>query len=210
MASYAQTLLLTDDHVIVRKGIIASLQNDNTRFKILEASSFCGMKQMLEWKTVSHLILDLKMDNCSLLEPFNFVRRNYPDIFVMILTATPFVVVGDTLLKAGVSGYLSKQSTADGMTYGINHFLTHGTYLPPNIKRTKEQDDQYNPFSSLSERELVVAGYLLEGMMIKQIAQTLNLSTTAVSTYKARVLNKLKVDSLIGIGQMATAYSFPV
>ncbi len=209
MNPYGQTLLLTDDHVIVRKGIIASIQNGNTSFKILEACDFCSMKQMLEKKVVSHLILDLKMDDCSLLEPFNFVRQHYPDTLVMVMTATPFILIGETLLKAGVSGYLSKQATVDEMTYAINHFLKHGTYLPPSIRRIKEENDLYNPFSALSDRELVVADCLLKGMMVKQIAQRLNISVTAVSTYKARVLNKLKVDSLMGIGQMANLFSFP-
>ena len=210
MTQTAQSLLITDDHVIVRKGVIASIQNGNSAFRVLEASSFISTKQVLEKETVTHLILDLKLDDCSLLESFQYVRRNYPDILIMALTATPFALIGETLLQAGASGYLSKQGIATEMTYGINHFLKHGSYFPPHTKRTKGDNDNYNPFSALSNREMLVTDYLLQGMMVKQIAVVLCISVPAVSTYKARVLNKLKVDSMMDIGRMASIFDFPI
>jgi two-component system, NarL family, invasion response regulator UvrY len=210
MTQTAQNLLITDDHVVVRKGIIASIQNGNTTFRVLEANSFISTKQMLEQETITHLILDLKLDDCSLLESFQYVRRNYPDILIMALTATPFSLIGQTLLQAGVSGYLSKKSVATEMSYGINHFLKEGNYFPPHTKRTEKDNDDYNPFSALSQREMLVTDYLLRGMMVKQIAHVLSISVPTVSTYKARVLNKLKVESMMEIGKMASIFNFPI
>lgn len=201
-----QTLLLADEHAVIRKGIIASIRNDNTAFKILEASDCSSLKQLLEGEAVSHLILS----DGLFLESINFVRQHYPDPFVLIFSAMPFTLIGETLLKAGTSGYLSKQATADEMTYGINHFLRHGSYLPSPVKRTKEEDEVYNPFSNLSDRELVVAGYLLQGLTVKEIANRLGLSVSAVSTYKIRVQDKLNVNGVVGIGKMATLFSFSV
>lgn len=211
MISSPRSVLLTDDHAVVRKGIMACIQNDNTAFKMYEASDFASMKQMLQRIPLSHLILDLKTPGCSLMEPLNFVRQEYPDIFVMVFTATPFAMIGNALLRARISGYLSKQASAHETTYGINHFLKYGSYWPVNIRKEKEKThDPCNPFSSLSERELIVTGHLLNGLMVKQIALKLSISTTAVSTYKARVFSKLKVDSLMDVGQMASIFSFPV
>ena len=210
MLSSLKTILLTDDHVIVRKGIIGIIQDHDTAFRTLEAEDFAGMKKMLEQKAPGHLILDLKMPDCSLMEPLNFVRQHYPGVFVLVFTGTPFAMVGDALLRSGASGYLSKHATAHETAYGINHFLKEGVYWPANIRRGKAGDDPYNPFSCLSERELIVTGHLLNGLMVKQIATKLSISATAVSTYKARVFNKLKVDSLMDVGQMANIFSFPV
>lgn len=131
-----QTLLLADGYAVIRRGLIASIRDDNTAFEILEASDANSMKQLLKGKAVSHLILS----DGVFLESINFVRQHYPGLFVLILSDMPFTLIGETLLEAGTSGYLSKQAAADEITYGINHFLRHGYYVPSPVKRIKDEE----------------------------------------------------------------------
>src|SRR5260221_11412312 len=200
------TLLVADEHAVVRRGIIASIKNGNTGLKIVEASDHYIIKQLLEENAVSHIILS----DGLFLKSINLVRQHYPGVFALIFSAMPFTLIGETLLKAGTSGYLSKQTTANETIYGINHFLKYGCYLPSRIQRTEEKDELYNPFNCLSDRELEVITYLLEGLTVKEIAGRLSLSISAISTYKTRVQDKLHVNSVAGIAKMATLFSFSV
>ena len=190
-------ILIADDHAILRKGLREILARE------LEGAVFGEAKnaqqvfteaQRQHWDLV---ILDISMPGRSGLDILKDLKREQPQLPVLVLSMHPETQYGKRVLKAGAAGYLNKESAPEELVQAIHKVLNGGRYVSPSLAEKLAFDlslesDQF-PHERLSDRELEVLRMMASGKTVSQIAETLHLSVTTVSTYRARILEKMNM-----------------
>lgn len=194
-----KTILLADDHVIIRRGFKALIENNITINKWIEADSAAEVLKKLQEETITHMVLDMQLLNSNIMDILQSILAAYPQIPILIYTMSAEEIYAPRLLKMGVSGFLSKQSDELEIVNAMHLFLGGGTYFSARVRSltTDKVFKKANPLSQLSERELSVLGYLLQGHSVKEISNKLEVKATTTATYKARIFDKLSVNNLI-------------
>jgi DNA-binding NarL/FixJ family response regulator len=126
---------------------------------------------------------------------------------VLVLSSTPEDQLGIRTLRAGARGYLNKQSAAEELVNAVRKVLAGGRYLTPTIseKLAEElsRDSTRPPHELLSNRELQVFKLLVAGRRVKEIAAELSLSVKTISTFRSRILDKLRVRNEVELAHYA-------
>jgi two-component system, NarL family, invasion response regulator UvrY len=192
-------VLIIDDHPIVRKGLRQLLEDDgNDRFGMIEEAG--NGKEMFE-KLVSEnydiILLDISLPGRNGLELLEEIKRTNPKIAVLILSIYSEEQYAVRAIKLGASGYLNKASAPDELIKAISKVSMGGTYisssLAQNVTIDLFQGRGKRPSEFLSSRELQVIGLLASGKTISNIGKELSLSPKTISTYRERILSKLKL-----------------
>jgi len=188
-------LLIADDHAIVREGLkrIAAECQD-----ILVADEAADAREVLEKVTredVDVLLLDVSMPGPGFLETMRRVKSKRPKLPVLVLSVHPEEQYAVRTLKAGASGYLTKDYSAQELKKAIRQVFEGRKYVTPSLaERLAAELDTDNtgpPHEALSERELQVFMKLGAGRSVSEIADALHLSPKTVSTYRSRVMEKM-------------------
>jgi two-component system, NarL family, invasion response regulator UvrY len=188
-------ILIADDHAVVRKGLHQLIIEQYPSAIIGEVSDgesliFKVMKE--QWDVV---ICDINMPGRSGLEVLHQIKEFLPKLPVLIMSMYPEDQYALRALKAGASGYLNKDSVHDELIKAIQTVLNGRKYLTPSIaeRLAGALNDDINklPHENLSDREFDVMKMIAAGKSISEIAQQFSLSATTVSTYRARVLEKM-------------------
>jgi two-component system, NarL family, invasion response regulator UvrY len=190
-------VLIADDHAILRRGLIEILTRE---FK----DAFCGEAENAEqvlaqvqghdWDLV---ILDVTMPGRSGVDVLADLKRERPKLPVLVLSMHPEDQYGKRVLKAGASGYMNKDSAPEELSKAVRKVLAGGRYVSPTLAEvlaldlTRGADQPLH--DRLSARELEVLRLMGSGKAISQIGELLHLSVTTVSTYRARILEKLSL-----------------
>jgi DNA-binding NarL/FixJ family response regulator len=204
-ASKPITLVLADDHGILREGI-ASFCAARPDLKILGQSSDGGeaVELILTLKP-DFAVLDLNMPRLSGLDVIRRVRQAKSETRIIVLSISRDENIIRELFRSGANGYLLKDGPARHMFDAINYIQDGGQYLTPLIRReaidsTREKKD---PLTLLSKREYEVFSFLVDGMRPKDIAKMLEISPKTVDTYRANIMRKLEVDGIAGLVRFA-------
>ena len=118
------------------------------------------------------------------------------------------------LLNLGALGYLSKEASADEFRLAIGNVMSNKRYVSPSLMRALTESalgknaNNRNPFDLLSPRELEIARHLIKGESVSQIGKYLNLHTSTIGTYKARIFEKLACKNIIEINELAIMNNF--
>jgi DNA-binding NarL/FixJ family response regulator len=194
-----KTILLADDHVIIRRGLKALIDNNMEPLKWVETDNVTEIIKILNEQIITHMVLDMQLLNSNIMDILQQVLSNYRHIPVLIYTMSPEEIYAPRLLKMGVSGFLSKQSDELEVVSAMHLFLNGSTYFSSRVKSLTSEKPfkRVNPMMQLSERELSVLGYLLQGISVKDISLKLEIKATTTATYKARIFDKLNVNNLI-------------
>ncbi len=206
-------ILIADDHSIIRVGMKFILESQFTNFTIDEAENCRELYFRLGQQSYTHLILDLQLQDCNVMNIFPNLKAQYPDLLILIYSMSPEEIFGKRLLQMGAAGFLSKQSSESEVIRALNLFLLGRTFTSDKLKDQLQQEsakgnDSQHPFDNLSEREMVVLNNLLIGKGVKEIAGQLNIKSTTVATYKARIFDKIGVNNLIELQNIARIYHF--
>jgi two-component system invasion response regulator UvrY len=192
-------VLIADDHAIVRKGLRQLLIEEYPSATIEEvgdAESLMNKAMQGSWDVV---ICDLSMPGRSGLDALRQIKQSAPSLPVLIMSMHPEDQYALRVLKAGASGYLNKESIHDEVIKAIRTVLLGKKFITPSIaERLAEAFDPEStaqPHEILSDREFDVFKLIATGKSVSEIAQQLSLSVTTVSTYRARVLDKMKLKS---------------
>lgn len=202
-------VLVADDHDLVRMGIVRMLGDDPEIQVIAEAN--CGETTIS--RTKQHkpdvVLLDVNMPNVSGVEATKRIKQfddNIKILAVSSLTAEPYPSL---LLKAGVSGYITKGTPIDEMIKAIKKVHGGGNYFSHEIADALAKnvlDDHKNPLDSLSEREKQVLIMVVNCQSTQEIADQLFVSVKTVNTYRYRIFEKLGVDSDVKLTHLAMRY----
>jgi len=145
------------------------------------------------------LILDITMPGRGGLDVLKNLRALRPKLPVLVLSMHPEDQYGKRVLKAGASGYMNKESAPEELIEAVRKLLGGGRYVSPALAETLasdlSQDAGRPPHESLSDREFEVLRKLASGKTVSQIAEDLHLSVPTVSTYRARILEKMNMST---------------
>ena len=193
-------LAICDDHKIVREGIRQIIDGfPDIDIVTDDISSGEELLQKLRKVTVDVIVLDVSLPGRSGLEVLKQVKIFYPETNVLVLSMYPEDQFAIRMLKAGASGYLHKDSSPDVLIEAIRTIAKGGEYLSAEITkllyREMNNKNQELPHTSLSDREYEVFLAIGEGKPNNMIANQLSLSAKTISTYRSRILNKMKMDN---------------
>ena len=166
-------VLLVDDHAIIRRGMKFILDSNFGGCHVDEAEDCKGLLEKLSRKHYTHLILDLQLPDCNVINVFSSICRQHPNLLILIYTMSPEETFGKRLLQMGAMGFLSKQSNEEEVIKALNLFLLGRKYISSKIqeillRETQKTDAMQNPFEVLSDREMAVVNSLLMGMGVKE------------------------------------------
>jgi two-component system, NarL family, invasion response regulator UvrY len=188
-------ILLVDDHPVVRKGIKQVLAGAFDPAEVGEASN--AEEGMTEIKSTDWdvLVLDLSLPGASGLDLLKDLRRERPTLPVLVLTMHSPDQFARRAMNAGASGYLTKDSHPGELVKAVGEVIAGRRYLNPAIGEelagNLRPESQQRPHEVLSDREYQVLRMIASGLTVSQVATRLSLSVKTVSTYRARVLEKM-------------------
>jgi two-component system, NarL family, invasion response regulator UvrY len=196
-------IIIADDHSMIRKGLKLYLQMNLAYNNISEAGSCSELMKELVKKKYTHLILDIILSDGSTLEIISNIKRVYPNLQIMVFSMQPAEVYGEAMKQYGIQYYLSKTAGEDEILQVLSRFLNNE--VPSHQNNAVLQ--QHNPFKNLAQRELEILHYLLQGVGTKQIADTLNLKMSTISTIKNRICEKTNASNMKELMELATLYN---
>ncbi len=199
MIQSKHSVLIADDHAVVRAGLCQFLGASDRIGEIDQASTGQQVMDLLRSKRYDLLILDINMPDRGGLDILKFVRSSFPDTRVLICSGFPERQYAVNVLKAGASGYLSKESASEELLKAVHLVLSGRRYISPTLAEQLVSDldlDSEQPMhAQLSAREFQILCKLSAGMTSTAIARELNLSVKTISTYRARILEKMHFSS---------------
>jgi len=190
-------ILIADDHSIVRRGLKEILLEEFPDAHIKGVSD--GMELLREaraglWNIV---ISDLSMPGRNGLEVLKQLKEEFPSLPVLILSMHPENQYAIRVLRAGAVGYLTKESASEELVNAVRKIISGKKYITADVAEKLaeilESDSKLDLHETLSDREFDVLKLIASGKTVSEIADSLSLSVTTVSTYRARILFKTKM-----------------
>ncbi len=190
-------ILVVDDHVILRKGLLAILSKEFIDCKCFEASNGIEAISILGKEKVDIVLSDIAMPELNGVDMLKQLKAHQIETPVLILSMQPEDQYALRVIKAGAFGFISKDCNPEILMSAIKMVLSGKKYITPSVsdlladaignKQSKNQHDL------LSDREMLVLHYIAKGKALKEIADNLTLSVNTVSTYRSRILKKLNL-----------------
>lgn len=205
-------LIIADDHELVRAGLTQYLGLSPDVKVVAEASDGSVLLEKLRNISVDLLLLDLNMPGLSDADLISRVRSAYPDLLILVLSMHNEVQTVLRAMKAGASGFISKNCTPPALLDAIRKVVATGKYLPPEIAEqlafasTGGGADTTDPLSDLSQREQQIFRLLVTGIPINEIASRLCISDKTVSTHKSNLLSKLGLKNIAELVHFAVSH----
>jgi len=190
--------LIADDHAIVRKGLKQILLEEYPTAEIGEAGDAESLANKCTQEPWDVVISDLNMPGRSGLDALKQIKQTCPQLPVLIMSMYPEDQYALRVLKSGASGYLSKERIHDELIPAVQTVLNGRKFITSSIAEILAESLETKTGQThelLSNREFDVLKLLASGKSVSEIAEQLSLSVTTVSTYRARILEKLKMRS---------------
>ncbi|WP_452221735.1 response regulator [Lacinutrix salivirga] len=205
------TLLLVDNHPIVRKGLEFVFSNSKTIQIKASVDNGEDIFNYLKNYSVDVILTEVDLPKLNGLTALRRLKREFPKIKVIFFSSQPEEVYAITAIKLGADGYLSKNSSVITLKEAIEQVTQGNTYLSPvitqNIKKSGTGKKSDGFYKKLSVREIEVLKLLSSGKKNKEIAIELDINEKTVSTYKARLMKKLNVSNLVDLVEKAKTAS---
>jgi DNA-binding NarL/FixJ family response regulator len=191
-------ILVADDHVLVREGIRKVLGFDGRLVVADEAATAAEVLARLKQGGIDLVLLDLLMPGCSDVDLIERVVAAHPKLPVLVLSMHADPHIARRALEAGALGYLTKDSSPELLVDAVHHVLAGRSYVDPSLSGAliRAERTAREPMEQLSTRERQVLVALVQGRSVVEIAEELQLAPNTVSTYKARLMEKLGQTSL--------------
>lgn len=190
-------VLIADDHAILRKGLIEILNETFRSLHYFEASNGIEALQITRKESLDLILLDISMPGRNGLETLKQIRADGIQTPILILSVQPEDQYAIRVLKAGASGYLNKDSAPEELINAVNHILNGRKYISLDIVDKLAQSLSHpldQPlYSKLSDRELQVLKFIASGKTVSEIGLEISLTVNTISTYRARILEKLEL-----------------
>jgi len=188
-------LAITDDHHLVRDGLVQYLSMSPDIQIVAEAANGEGILEKLRVTTPDLLLLDMTMPGKSGVDLLGHIKDLYPDMLILVLSMHNEVNMVLRAMKAGASGYICKDCSPQTLLEAIRKVVSTGKYLSPQMAEqlayASAVPEAENIEHILSARELEIFRLIVEGLDVGDIANQLFISDKTVSTHKSHLLNKL-------------------
>ncbi len=192
-------ILIADDHVVVRKGLAQILEESSDIAQIMEAGSGEEVLAIMQDTAFDVVVLDLNMPGMSGFQVMDHITSVYPDTPILVLSMHDEEQYGVRVLRAGASGYVAKGSTSDILIDAIRRVAAGRKYISPSLAEklldVMDNADDRPLHAHLSDREFDVLTRIVNGESLTHIGQQLHVSVKTISTYRSRILDKLRLES---------------
>lgn len=190
-------VLIADDHAILRQGLRLILSETEDLVVAGEAedgAEAIALSRQMHWDV---FLLDVSMPNRDGIDTLKQLKKEFPRSPVLILSMHPEEQFAVRALKAGASGYLNKQSAPELLVTAIRQVAAGKKYVSPAVAQQLanaiSDDNDKSPHERITDRELQVLSLIASGKTLTEVADVLNLGVATVSTYRARLLEKLRL-----------------
>lgn len=188
-------ILIADDHAVVREGVKRILSEMPDITVAGEAGNGQEALEKIAKKAYDLILLDIAMPGKDGLEILKEIKALKPKLPVLVLSMFPEEQYALRALKSGASGYLTKESIPDELIKAVRKITQGGKYISSSFSEkfilSMDSDMERPPHENLSDREYQVMRMIASGKTLKEIAEALFLSVKTVSTYRARILEKM-------------------
>ena len=203
-------IVLADDHAIVREGLRSLLGEREDMEVVGEAGDGRSAIKLTRQLRPDVVVMDIGMPELNGIETTRQIAVDVPAAKIIGLSMHAESRIVAEMFCAGASGYLLKECIAEELIRAIQTVVANRTYLSPSISGSVVQDyvlhrarDESSPFHRLSQREREVLQLLAEGVTVKEIAGTLNLSINTINTHRQNVMKKLDLHSIAELTKYA-------
>ena len=192
-------VLIADDHAIVRQGLRQILSETDDLLVTGEADDGAEALNLARQQPWDVFLLDVSMPNRNGIDTLKQLKKEFPRLPVLILSMHPEEQYAVRALKAGASGYLTKQSAPELLVTAIRQVASCQKYLSPAVAQQLAEaisdNTEKSPHERITDREYQVLVMIAAGKTLTQVAEQLNLGVATVSTYRARLLEKMGLKS---------------
>jgi DNA-binding NarL/FixJ family response regulator len=207
-------ILLVDDHPIVRERIRDIIQSEKGMVVCAEADDRNGALEAIESTHPDMAIIDITLKNSNGLELIKDIHARWPRLVMLVISMHDETLYAERVLRAGARGYLTKQEATSNVLLAIRRVLDGGTYLNEKGVSSILSKLEGRPLEGggsvldlLADRELQVFELTAQGLATREIAAKLGIDVKTVETYRARIKEKLKLDSSSDLLKFAIAWS---
>ena len=204
------TILLADDHQVVREGLRRLLADEADMEVVGEAADGRSAQDLARQLSPHVVVMDVSMPGCNGISATRSLRQLPVPPLVVILSMHADTRYVTESLQAGATGYVLKDAAFDELARAIRAVCAKGVYLSPGITRAVTEDIRATPggpvaatLASITPREREVLQLLAEGQSTKQVALTLGISGKTVETHRRRIMERLRLDSLASLTKFA-------
>ena len=204
-------LIIADHHPIVRKGISCLLRNSDEFAIVGKAQNMDELNSVLEQSQADILIMELELPQLNGVSTLRYIKKEYPKLRILIFSHLAEEIYALRCIKTGAAGYLSKSASSKVLLKALKRLAKGGIYLNEELnssfsQRSVGESSAINRYKKLSTREIEVLNMLSSGKRNKDIAEALDINEKTVSTYKTRLLTKLKVDNIADLINQARLF----
>jgi len=203
-------VMLVDDHPIVRRGLADTIAGEPDLVVCAEAESRPEALEAIEQQHPDLMIVDIALKNSSGMDLIKDIRVRWPHLPILVVSMFDEDIYAERVIRAGAQGYITKQEATRSIVTAIRRVLSGQVYLDDRIASTVITRLARNPKAGnessidvLTDRELQVFELTGDGLSIREIAEKLHVDPTTVETYRARIKEKLALDSSSELLQLA-------
>lgn len=189
-------VIITDDHAILRDGLKQILSETDDIQVVAEADNATEAIMLARKKPADVMLLDISLPDRNGVEALKILKKEHPALAVLMLSMHREDQYAIRSLKAGASGYLTKQGAAAELVQAIRTVAKGKKYLSATVAESLANhlgDDEKPLHEALSDREFQTLSMIASGMTVSEIAEKLCLSVKTVSVYRARMLEKMQL-----------------
>ncbi len=190
-------VLIADDHAILRRGLAQIIAEAGDMEVCAEAETGAQTVKLAREHATDVVLLDITMPDRNGLDTLKQLKKEKPKIAVLMLSMHPEETYALRAIKAGASGYLSKQSAPALLVTAIRQVASGRRYISPAVAEalagTIANGRDQTPHATLSDREYETMRLIASGKMLTEIAAEMHLSVKTVSVYRARLLEKMQL-----------------
>jgi len=203
-------ILIADDHAVVRRGLREILSDALPGAKFSEAGTGDEVLSHLGKSQVGLLLLDISMPGRSGMDVLRDVKHAYPRLPVIILSCQPQEQYAVRCLRAGAAAFISKDSASEELALATKKILGGGHYvsssLAENLIANLDESAGKSLHEALSDREFEVMKMIAAGVPLTEIGERLHVSVKTISSYRARIMEKMKTKSNAGLTRYAMTH----
>jgi len=190
-------IIIADDHSLLRKGLARILGDEYPDAEIVDVDNGEALLKEVALHNWDLVISDLNMPGKNGIEALAMIKLMKPDLPVLILSVYPEELYAVRVLKSGAAGYLNKGTAPEELIKAIRQIIAGKKYISTGIAERilRQLETETNPHKKLTGKEIEILKQLALGKTTTQIAQSLSLALTTVSSYRKKIMQKLLVDS---------------
>ncbi len=196
-------ILIADDHSLIREGLKKILLESLPFAEIHDVSDATDLLKLSIKEKWDIIISDISMPGCSGIEVLKQIKIHTPDVPVLMLSMHAPEQYAVRAIKAGASGYLTKESAPYELVTAVQQILSGKKYITSKVAEvlagSLESYTNRLPHEQLSDREFEVLRMIVQGKTIAEIGEALSLSGNTISTYRLRILDKMNIRTNSGL-----------